>query len=230
MAWQLVGNKKMKKLEHFDETIGIYENALSEQFCDNLIKEFESPKYKSKIRQGQTFSGVNPKAKTSFDMNLLDSPDLSKYTDEITRVSNSKINNYILKWGREDQYDPNTLFGKGTYYPSWNMQKYERGSGHYKSCHVESNACYPPNEGRGYRIFAVMFYLNTVLSGGETNFLYSDLNVQPKAGTFLCWPAPWPWVHSGSVPISHDKYIVTTWLQGIWANDFIYSDYPPNEK
>ena len=63
----------------------------------------------------------------------------------------------------------------------------------------------------------VMWYLNDVHEGGTTDFLYSEHSIQPQAGRFLCWPAGFPWIHRGSMPISEDKYIITTWLQANWG-------------
>ena len=36
--------------------------------------------------------------------------------------------------------------------------------------------------------------------------------ITPKAGSVVCHPAGFPFVHRGLVPESSDKYIVTTWL------------------
>ena len=61
-------------------------------------------------------------------------------------------------------------------------------------------------------MFVVMYYLNNVDKGGHTLFLLNDMKVKPTRGTFLVWPAGWPYVHSAETPLSNDKYIITTWL------------------
>ena len=210
-----------KELHYFNETIGVYRKTLSESFCNSVISLFESESVQRHVERGSTFSGIDLISKNSFDVNIASLPEFSSIVDTITQVSNNCINDYVFKWQDKGnpQFDSNSLFGEGTFYPIWNLQKYEKDQGHYNSWHVESDPCYEPSRGRGYRIFAVMFYLNNVEEGGETSFLYSGAKISPEAGTFVCWPATWPWVHSGQKPISHDKYILTTWLQGVWAKE-----------
>ena len=41
------------------------------------------------------------------------------------------------------------------------------------------------------RVLAFMTYLNDVEEGGETSFHYYDINVQPKKGKTMIWPAEW---------------------------------------
>jgi len=208
------------KLNNFNETIGIFPNALSKEFCKELIDLFERPDCIKHAVVGSTLGGANDNVKSTLDMDLMSYPQFNDFTKELAKVSNENIEKYIWSWENDKnnpQFNSNNLFGIGTYYPLWNIQKYKKNVGHYKGWHCESTAAEEVGTGSHYRVMTSMFYLNDVEIGGETNFLYSGLKVSPKAGTFLCWPPPWPWVHSGSIPISNDKYIVTTWLQGDWG-------------
>ena len=60
--------------------------------------------------------------------------------------------------------------------------------------------------------FAFLVYLNDVKEGGETEFLYANLKIQPKKGTLLVHPAGYPYFHKGNVPVSDDKYILVSVL------------------
>jgi len=192
----------------FKDSIGVFPNALSDDFCDHLVKIFQ--KNWDNHYQGMVGSGVVIKeTKNTRDFDLMQYADL--YSDEIktlTEAANDKIDDYILKYKQFPNFDtPLYLFQQGTFYPNWQLQYYEKCEGHFQRYHTESEY----NEFSN-RIFAVMFYLNDVEEGGETEFPYWDLKIKPKKGTFLVWPAPWPWVHCGHIPMSSDKYIVTTWL------------------
>ena len=57
-----------------------------------------------------------------------------------------------------------------------------------------------------------MFYLNDVKEGGETEFYHQKIKIKPKAGTLVLFPAGFTHTHKGNMPISNDKYIITTWL------------------
>mgnify|MGYP003353236168 CR=1 FL=1 len=98
------------------------------------------------------------------------------------------------------------LFNK-TYYEVCQIQKYDKGRGHYNAWHVEvdgPDSCVRP--------FSMIIYLNDVEMGGETSFLYTGTQVKPRKGSLLIFPSSFPFVHRGEVPISHDKYIIATWL------------------
>ena len=209
-------------LNKFEDTIGIFPNALSKDFCRDLINTFESDEAGPLKSQGQTINGVDTNYKNTLDTDLCVHEVFNRFAAEITFVSNDCIDEYIWKWDNQADpiYNSVLLFGEGTHYPIWNMQKYKKGEGHYNSAHVEALNGFPPGEGRSYRILTSMFYLNDVEEGGETKFPYSNLSFKPKAGTFLCWPAGWPWVHLGATPLSSDKYIVTSWLQGNWGKKY----------
>ena len=77
--------------------------------------------------------------------------------------------------------------------------------------HVEKDCLQTSN-----RAFVFILYLNDVLEGGETEFLFQDesdfFKVKPQTGRLVIHPASWPYIHRGAIPVSNDKYIVTTWL------------------
>ena len=62
------------------------------------------------------------------------------------------------------------------------------------------------------RIFAFMTFLNDMKGGGSTYFNHYDLNIKPKKGLTLLWPAEWTHIHKGNVLKSGLKYIITGWL------------------
>ena len=57
-----------------------------------------------------------------------------------------------------------------------------------------------------------MYYLNDVESGGETEFYFQKRSIKPRKGTVVIAPAGFTHTHRGNVPISGDKYIITSWL------------------
>ena len=57
-----------------------------------------------------------------------------------------------------------------------------------------------------------MLYLNTVDTGGKTEFKYQDLAVKPEAGTMVIWPASYTHVHRANPDLVGNKYIATGWF------------------
>ena len=68
------------------------------------------------------------------------------------------------------------------------------------------------NHDSARRFLSIFFYLNDVDKGGETCFHNIDYNVKPKEGSVLIFPPTWMFPHSGKAPLSHDKWIVSTYL------------------
>ena len=67
------------------------------------------------------------------------------------------------------------------------------------------------------RLFTYMFYLNDDFGGGFTQFRVGGnnndiLNVAPKQGKLICFPASWYFHHRGDVVTKGSKYVCTGWL------------------
>lgn len=62
------------------------------------------------------------------------------------------------------------------------------------------------------RYLVLLWYLNDVVEGGETEFPMLNLRVPARAGRLLMFPPYWMYQHQGLQPISGDKYILSTYL------------------
>ena len=89
---------------------------------------------------------------------------------------------------------------------SFNLQRYKPGQ-HFKKIHSERLSIDDL-----HRIFAFMTYLNDVEEGGSTYFSHYDLEIQPRKGLTLIWPAEWTHAHRGNILRKGSKYIITGWI------------------
>lgn len=87
------------------------------------------------------------------------------------------------------------------------MQRYLKGKGKY----VYHNDFQVNIENKSYRAITYLWYLNNVEEGGETVF-FGDYKIQPKVGKLIFFPASWCYPHTGKIPLSSNKYIITGWL------------------
>lgn len=63
------------------------------------------------------------------------------------------------------------------------------------------------------RQLVALWYLNEVPGpGGETEFLFQELKVQPQQGKLILFPPFWTHEHRGVALESGVKYIATTWV------------------
>jgi prolyl 4-hydroxylase len=77
----------------------------------------------------------------------------------------------------------------------------ERFQVHFDSVHEVSN-----------RYLVLLWYLNDVAEGGETEFPDIGLRIGARAGRLLMFPPYWTYQHAGLPPVSGDKYILSTYL------------------
>ena len=169
--------------------------------CENLIDYFET--HQQKQNPGISAGGMNTNLKDSTDISIL--PKEINYSgNEVFKTYFKQLFNcyedYIEQWPFLEKIGGNVQIG------SFNLQRYKPGQ-HFKKIHTERF-----NIETLHRIFAFMTYLNDVEEGGSTFFSHYDLEIQPKKGLTLIWPAEWTHAHKGNVIESGAKYIITGWM------------------
>lgn len=225
--------------------IGVYPNVLSEEFCTHLLQKFDNCTHK---HPGLTSGGVDPKKKDSLDLNITSHPAWQDESRELTRQTILGLVPYVREYpfflvgtmsfeimdpktrkirnithreisGLSDQLIAQMIL-KVFRLGSVNLQKYKKGQGGYHQWHSELVPS--PLDPKGddmHRVLLWMYYLNDVEEGGETRFYHQEKAISPRRGTMVVAPAGFTHTHKGSVPISHDKYILTSWVLYLRAED-----------
>ena len=169
--------------------------------CDDIISYFELNL--AKQTTGQTRVGLNPNFKDSIDIRITPK-EIILPGNEVFRIYFEKLfecyKHYIDEWPFLKD------LGQGLEIGSFNLQRYMPGQ-HFKKIHTE-RSCIETS----HRIFAFMTYLNNVEKGGSTYFSHYDLEIQPRKGLTLIWPAEWTHAHRGNILNSGSKYIITGWI------------------
>ena len=169
--------------------------------CDEIVNFFEANPVEQSI--GTIGGGVNESQKKTTDISikpkLLEQEKYKVFKNYIKNLVNC-FNDYKEQWPFL-----NTI--KGVEIGTFNLQKYSPG-GHFSAVHTERGS-----SATMHRVLAFMTYLNDVEEGGETAFHHYDINVKPKKGKTIIWPAEWTHAHSGGVVKKGSKYIVTGWIQ-----------------
>jgi hypothetical protein len=197
----LDGGTKMEMKVTIDKFVGIFENAFSKEYCENLIKCHEiaiEAGYGRNRQETEDFSKLG-KADTQL-YNTLDNiqipiPNIAEfnkvYWDKCYPIYANEFPS-LKDSGSHSNY-------------TFKMQKTELREG-YHVWHYESGS-----REMCHRLLVWILYLNDVEEGGETEFLYQSMRVKPKQGTLLIWPAAFTHTHRGNPPLSNVKYIVTGW-------------------
>lgn len=216
--------------------IEVIDNAIPTELCQKFIQKFENSPNTS---AGRTGGGVDTDKKRSLDVSVVQNPEFQTEYQALLPLLSNQLMAYFEKYffaligpigltvadpktGQpvkltQDNFEtvgkPNLqnlvqyLFRIGDI----NAQKYNAQQGGYPYWHSEVYPQAGHNDAL-HRILLFMYYLNDVEEGGTTDFYYQKKSVQPKAGTMVIAPAYFTHTHRGSVPVSNDKYILTSWV------------------
>ena len=169
--------------------------------CDDLVGFFEDNQEKQE--QGKSAGAVDLSAKESIDITIhprdLEKPEYGPFKDYIDCLFTC-YKDYTEQFPFLETIMPSTFIG------SFNIQKYLPG-GHFKLPHTERTSIQ-----NSFRVLAWMSYLNDVDDGGTTTFTHQNLEIKPRKGKTLIWPAEWTHAHIGNTVNSGNKYIVTGWM------------------
>ncbi len=169
--------------------------------CDALIEFFES--HPENHAQGKTAGGLNLESKKSTDLTIrpreINQDDHQAVRDYLQALF-ACHRDYLEQWPFLKDVIPKAEIS------SFNIQRYEPG-GHFLKVHSERTTL-----ATSHRVLAWMTYLNDVEDGGSTQFVHQDLEVQPRKGKTLIWPAEWTHAHKAKLLNSGQKYIITGWL------------------
>ena len=226
----------IQMLEKNSDFIEVVDQALSPELCQDIIQAFEASGHKS---AGKTGGGVDPERKKSVDVSFSQLPEFASLFQQVMQITGQHILKYVEKYHfaligpigltvadpqtkqpvrlTDDNFNTvglpnlrnlvNYLFRIGEV----NAQRYTANDGGYPYWHSEVYPEAPHNEAL-HRALLFMFYLNDVDEGGTTDFVYQNRRIRPKVGRMVIAPAYFTHTHRGSMPISNDKYILTSWV------------------
>lgn len=176
--------------------IYVKEKALEEDTCNYFINYFETNKLK---HSGKTCGGLDLNFKKSIETTIFPSSKSNYYIDLFRNIIRKNVEIYMkennITYKKIPFYEYNNLF----------IKKYVKNEGKFEY-HNDFSIT-----DKSVRIITYLFYLNNVEEGGETEFL-GDFKVKPEKGKMIIFPCSWTFPHSGKIPISNDKYIISGWL------------------
>lgn len=180
------------------EYIKVYDNVLDEILCNNIIHHFID----NEKKQYNGVVGKNAILNLSFKNCKELVFEIKKDLDLLHNI----LHKYYL------EYSNNIKYIKSIYLVDepWRIKKYVKNEGLF-DWHVDAAPTHKS------RLFSVIFYLNDVSEGGETSIMIDGKikNIQPKRGSLLIFPSNFIYIHKGNIPISNDKYIISTFLNMI---------------
>ena len=179
--------------------VRVYNNVISDTFCDELIKKFEdNPQqynYQDRANPDRNFKmsfnqinimsneGWEEESKKLIDM-------FPEFVDRYRKDCNIIVNQWPIKWG----------------YELIRMKRYMPNGKEFFSPHVD---CSRIDNSKRFLVF--FLYLDNN-SAGQTSFPQLDVASKCVKGSLLMFPPMWPWLHAGEPPVEKPKYIIGSYL------------------
>ena len=199
--------KKIPNTIPNDTFIFVKDDALDADLCKRLIKIFDSHESKNRgmVTDGSVGgSRIDLSLKVTTEMSVSHSMKLLDVDKLVFESLSRGFSDYFINVYNNNPLYMTPFYNGKLFDTGFHIQKYEKNSGFY-GWHTDELVTE-----NSIRRFAFIFYLNTVIEGGETMFLNGKVN--PVRGRLLFFPSTWTYLHRGNVPISNDKYILTGWM------------------
>ena len=189
-------------IENITDMIYVERDVLSQEQCDEMIKYFwDNPQLHDdgKVEHfiGDEYKGklVNKEHKNCTQF-MFEAG--HKYADLMTNIIQKAYLNYRLQLPVLPAADLAIL--------DYTIRVYPKGEGIFKT-HIDQ-----AQGGTISSLFACIIYLNDVDEGGETFFPDWNIGCRCEMGKILLFPCNWIFPHGSNVNISHDKYILTAFI------------------
>lgn len=213
--------------------VGLYPGALDGALCDELVRRFAAD---LRVQRGHIGQGVDLTKKDSHDLTISHHRDWDDLSRRVAEATLPRLVDYATAYpsllvgalataiADPATGQPRTLQAEDVTAPlagqllqrlyrlgELTLQRYARGVGGYHHWHSE---VYPRDRGceELHRVLWLLWYLDDVTDGGETELLHQRRVIQPRRGTLVVAPAGFTHTHKGHVPRSGDKHVLASWL------------------
>lgn len=175
------------ELHHYG--LMVFQQALANDFCDNLVNILES--------RDKQYTRVNS-SKTEYEEG-------THYSEKMIYIGESPL----LK----NEFASHIMAIKEAYFNLLSIENKEDISAfnnpiikHYSASKLDKFLLHFDSRGdSSARSMAMIWYLCDVEDGGETVFPYLNVEIKPRKGHCLVFPPFWNYAHLARRPVSNDK-------------------------
>lgn len=215
--------------------IEVYPGALPAQACEAIVARLQGS---DALAPGQVGGGVHPELKHSRDLSLAGRADWADVAQALNVAVYAGLLAYLRRYpqaliaplmlqqpdgqgglrrlsaediGAMDDAALGQLARTCLRPGPINLQWYRAGEGGYPYWHCE---LYPRGDDAEtlHRHLLWTLYLNDGFAAGETEFLFQQRRIAPRAGDLLIAPTAFTHTHRGNRPQGRDKVIATSWI------------------
>ncbi len=176
--------------------VKLFEQALSPEFCRDLIEKFEADQ--------QVRPDPQPHYSTRSYLMLGESRSWMRTIQKVTELAEPLIASFFQLPEPYQATSDREWMNDG-----WVIARYRPGD----ACAFHDDAQTPVAPSNGLRLATLIFFLNTVEEGqgGELFFPCQDLKVQAREGRAVIFPAQVTHPHE-VLPTAQVRYVLQTWI------------------
>lgn len=215
--------------------IEVVAGALDRASCDQIVARLRAS---AQLQPGRVGGGVFPELKDSRDLALGGKPEWADVEHRLNQAVFAGVLRYVRRYPQAliaplmlqqpdaggvlkrleaediaamDDAALTPLIATCLRPGAINLQWYRDGEGGYPYWHCE---LYPrdPSAETLHRHLLWTIYLNDGFEQGETEFLFQQRRIAPRAGDLLIAPTAFTHTHRGNRPQGADKFIATSWI------------------
>jgi prolyl 4-hydroxylase len=180
------------KAERMADWIRVYDDVISPQLCEEL----------------QRLHDEGEPSRIDEDYRRCSRQDLSKLGrpkfQDVYAAIKTPLAAVFGQYKKQVPHNGNLGFCTHLEIPA--VLKYELGGDDHFHLHADNW-----NGASALRQVSLVVYLNDVQEGGRTIFPAYDIDVAPKRGRALLFPALFTYPHRAEPPVSESKYVLATW-------------------
>lgn len=176
--------------------IGIYHEAVPDDYCDRMIERFKKLESATAAWRGED---SNNGLKNRKDFSFMFDRDAEDLALETNQILDRQLSVYL---------DEHPALGMQQFYSRAIKVQRTPPKGGFHTWHCEHGSSLDS----AYRNLVWTIYLSDIPDGeGETEFLEFGRKISPRKGTIAFFPAGWTHTHRGNPVYTCDKYIATGW-------------------
>lgn len=193
--------KNMKKQAKLQQFIGIFPNAITNKLCSDFINCFNSIS-----EQGLTLSSRDESGMAT-----------SQRKDEVVNIPRDVLPHNCFPAGLTSELWQNIMECHTIYYNEYAIDRAMTSYG-FKIHRVQPTGGYHQWHHEHwfndpYRILAWHLILEAPERGGETEFMFQSIRIEPIAKQLTIWPAGLTHKHRGNPPLEGQKTYITGWFE-----------------
>jgi hypothetical protein len=180
--------------------IKVYDGALSDDICDDIIKRFEEDVENQVPIEFE--DEADSWVRSFTEINLAKAKGWEQIHAYLQHAAEKAVQQYFTDCGAGPRAIP-----PESAFEEFRIKRYLPNDQDEFAEHVDVG-----DHLSAKRFLVFFWYLNDVDEGGETYFTDLGKGVQPKKGRMLVFPPTWTYPHAGMKPVNGPKYIIGGYL------------------